>query len=330
MTLNLFTRLACALLLALPIAAYAESGDAPPLPERNPARQPALKPNPARVEAPVEEHPVLPGEAPTVAWTDAEVAAAKTACSKLLAGVALDYETLAPIKEGICGTPAPIRVTSIGTDPKVAIDPPAIVTCKLAAGLSAWLDKTVQPKARALIGAPVVKLRNASSYVCRNRYSGTDTLLSEHALANAFDISEFVFQSGEKVTVLTSWPHVVAAETTGSITPAHVAQPNADDVVDVTKVKASAKMNPFVVPRDAKSNPFVLPTAATKVPPPMQPEASAPDSKPTSDRTGAFVRKVHDDACTIFGTVLGPEANDAHKNHFHLDMKKRRRGAFCE
>ena len=94
----------------------------------------------------------------------------------------------------------------------------------------------------------------------------------------------------------------------------------------LTRAKASAKMNPFAVPTDAKSNPFVLPTAATKVPPPLPPaEASAPDPKPASDRTGEFVRKVHDDACNIFGTVLGPEANDAHKDHFHLDMKKRRR-----
>jgi hypothetical protein len=27
--------------------------------------------------------------------------------------------------------------------------------------------------------------------------------------------------------------------------------------------------------------------------------------------------------------VLGPEANAAHKNHFHLDMKTRRK-SFCE
>jgi hypothetical protein len=35
------------------------------------------------------------------------------------------------------------------------------------------------------------------------------------------------------------------------------------------------------------------------------------------------VRNVHDAACKIFGTALGPEANAAHKNHFHLDMKAR-------
>src|SRR5262245_12438434 len=42
-----------------------------------------------------------------------------------------------------------------------------------------------------------------------------------------------------------------------------------------------------------------------------------------------FVKQVHDDACGTFETVLGPEANEAHKNHFHLDMKERR-SAFCQ
>ena len=326
MTVTLVTRIACALVLALPVAVRAESGDTPPLPDRNPERIHKPARNSTRAEA-----PVLPGDAPTVAWTESEVETAKTRCAKLLAGLAIEYEPLPPLKEGLCGAPAPIRVTSIGSDPKVEIDPPATVTCAVAAGVGAWLSKTVQPKARALIGAPVVKLSNASSYVCRNRYNGTDTKLSEHALANALDVSEFVFQSGKKVTVLTSWPRVAAVDATGSITPARATQPNADDAIQVTKAQVGARVNPFVVPADTKSNPFVLPTVAAKVPPPAPPaEAAAPEPNVAPDRTAEFVRNVHDDACSIFGTVLGPEANDAHKNHFHLDMKKRRRSAFCE
>jgi hypothetical protein len=37
-----------------------------------------------------------------------------------------------------------------------------------------------------------------------------------------------------------------------------------------------------------------------------------------------FLHEVHNGACKIFGTILGPEANADHKNHFHLDMKERR------
>jgi hypothetical protein len=43
-----------------------------------------------------------------------------------------------------------------------------------------------------------------------------------------------------------------------------------------------------------------------------------------------FLRELHVSACRRFGTVLGPEANEAHRNHFHLDMAERPRGNFCE
>ena len=36
-----------------------------------------------------------------------------------------------------------------------------------------------------------------------------------------------------------------------------------------------------------------------------------------------FLRAAHRSACKIFGTVLGPEANNAHQNHFHVDMAER-------
>lgn len=45
---------------------------------------------------------------------------------------------------------------------------------------------------------------------------------------------------------------------------------------------------------------------------------------------GAFLRRLHKGACTAFGTVLGPEANEAHRNHFHFDLAPRKRSAFCE
>lgn len=44
-----------------------------------------------------------------------------------------------------------------------------------------------------------------------------------------------------------------------------------------------------------------------------------------------FLRGAHETACKIFGTVLGPEANNAHRNHLHIDMAERGvRGSFCE
>ena len=126
---------------------------------------------------------------------------------------------------------------------------------------------------------------------------------------------------------LAGWPRLAVeaplTEITGSIPTAAVdASGRAADNV------AAAKSNPFVhAPEDARTNPFVLPTAVAKIAPPRPPaEAMPPEAPPMSE----FVRKVHQDACKAFGTVLGPEANEAHKDHFHLDMKARRHKAICE
>ena len=39
----------------------------------------------------------------------------------------------------------------------------------------------------------------------------------------------------------------------------------------------------------------------------------------SDDADGRFLRDVHDGACRLFDSVLGPEYNEAHRNHFHLD-----------
>lgn len=44
-----------------------------------------------------------------------------------------------------------------------------------------------------------------------------------------------------------------------------------------------------------------------------------------------FLRVIHQSACKRFGTVLGPEYNAAHRDHFHLELKEsgRRGSSFC-
>ena len=45
--------------------------------------------------------------------------------------------------------------------------------------------------------------------------------------------------------------------------------------------------------------------------------------------TGAMLRKMHARACGIFGTVLGPDSDRFHKDHFHFDTARHRGGSFC-
>lgn len=43
-----------------------------------------------------------------------------------------------------------------------------------------------------------------------------------------------------------------------------------------------------------------------------------------------FLRAAHKSACRLFGTTLGPEANEAHRNHFHVDLAERKYRNYCE
>jgi hypothetical protein len=294
--------LLCLFICLLTVGVWAKSKAVPPLPDRNPARP----------EKAAEQKPLLPKDAPTVPWTEVEIAAAKADCSKLLADEAIDYEPLPPLKEGLCGAPAPIRVRSIGSDPeKVVLDPPATLRCQMARTLAAWLKKTVQPFAKELLGSPVAKLKNGASYVCRNRYNGTHTLISEHALANAIDLSEFVLASGETVSVLDNWPKIVTASTPPL--PLRKPAPPKSPVIKASAIKAAPPRTSEVPNRRR--------IKAAPLPKPERPSLAAKSS---------FLWLLHDTACDQFGTVLGPESNDAHKNHFHLDEKARRRKNFCE
>jgi hypothetical protein len=56
--------------------------------------------------------------------------------------------------------------------------------------------------------------------------------------------------------------------------------------------------------------------------------AAAPP--PPNTPTSSFLHAVHDAGCRIFGTTLGPEANEAHRNHFHVDMAERKVRKICD
>lgn len=50
-------------------------------------------------------------------------------------------------------------------------------------------------------------------------------------------------------------------------------------------------------------------------------EARLRDHWEDTGARGTFLREVHDGACDVFGTVLGPDYNAAHADHLHLAMR---------
>ena len=358
--------IAAGLALALGFVSAAAQQAETPLPPTNPGRAAAQKtpapnanpkkgtpktnavaavnPTDAGPAPPPVPNPARGGEAPAEVG-DPKLATALAHCAKLLDGLTIEYVHLSPIRRGICGTRAPIKLSSIGKNPAVIVSPPATVNCTVAATLYKWFEISVQPTAKAL-GTQVVQIKNAASYMCRNQYGRSDTKLSEHALANALDISAFTFASGQTIKVLGNWPYGKRPAR-----PQLADMPLPNPLRDHTSLPPDENGTPGVkVLNDSPSasqyghaheeltkvatNPFFRPLFAAPLvlEEPEEDEAEGPVSAGNLSRNEAqtFLKTIHGDACKTFWTVLGPEANHAHRDHFHLDMRKRRYVKICQ
>ncbi len=142
---------------------------------------------------------------PPETWSAGEITNAKARCTAILKRIQAVAIAEAPIKQGVCGTPAPIQLISVGRNPEVALSPPAIVTCEMAEALYNWMKDDVQPLAKKRLGAEVIKIETMSSYSCRNAYGRKGGRLSEHGVANALDIRGFVTAAGKTAYVLEHW-----------------------------------------------------------------------------------------------------------------------------
>jgi hypothetical protein len=122
------------------------------------------------------------------------------------------------------------------------------MTCPLASSFTDWARYAVAPAAKQYLGSEVVRIETMGTFNCRAVNGSRSGKLSEHAFANAVDVSAFVLRDGRRVSVLNGW-------------------------------------------------------------------RGSPEER-------AFLRRLHQSACKRFGTVLGPEYNAAHANHFHFDMAR--------
>ena len=308
--------------------------------------------------------PAAEGAPKPPAWSEAEIADARAHCAIVLQRIQAIVLPHEPIKDGACGAPAPIELISIGENPRVTLSPPAVVTCDLAEALAGWMERDVQPLARKHLKSEIVKIETMSSYSCRNAYGRKKTRLSEHGLANALDIGGFVTSSKKTADVLDDWgkpQRVIIAE--------QEAEKRAADAAAAKLAEAGLAANPMPavlplalpsttgaaaaelarstiiegVPDAATAELVSAPAsnAQTKLGGPVLkpakerafvPKAAggASPSQPAGPAERTFLREAHKSACRIFGTTLGPEANEAHLNHFHLDMAERKFTKICD
>jgi hypothetical protein len=338
-------------------ARIAEADPIPPLPERKDMKA-------AKAAA----------AAPEV-WSDTEIAAARARCAKVLKRIDAVYVAHPPIKEGRCGTPAPIRLMSLGKKHQVSFSPPALVNCDMAAALNTWITHDVQPLANKHLGERIAKVEVMSDYSCRTSFGRKGNRLSEHAYADALDLRGFVTESGKTAHVLDTWgktkrdieAEIAAAKAAAEAEAAEraaadkAAQKNLQDdksksAAQVPTAIASKLGTPgagtaqrtradgtdkitVTLPGAPVRKPLEVvarlggPTAAQrKADPPAKVAALGPQSiaVPAPGPRARFLRAAHAAACRIFGTTLGPEANEAHRNHFHVDMAERKYKKICD
>ena len=276
-------------------------------------------------------------------WSEGEIKEALARCTAMLKGVTAVFELEDPIKNGACGSPAVYRLSSVGKGPVVEFNPPVSITCDMIVSLEKWMRVDVQPKARSALGGPIVKIDTMSSYSCRNAYGRARTRLSEHGRANAIDIGSFA-TARDSVSVLADWGLTVREQRAlaakqeaerAAAAAASRAQPGGLPQVPGTMAPLPGSGQMIPIPGGSVGfgspnrlgGPKTQPVAPAKLPTLPEAPLTAP-SGGSAKRT--FIRDIHASACKHFGTVLGPEANNAHKNHFHLDMAPRRLSNFCE
>ncbi|MGN8249017.1 extensin-like domain-containing protein [Pseudomonas sp. SMV7] len=121
-----------------------------------------------------------------------------------------------------------------------------LASCPLAVAYALFEQHGLQPVAQRVLGQPVIQVDHLGSFACRNLYHRKQGSLSQHATANALDISGFRLQDGQRIVLARDWQ--------------------------------------------------------------------------AGGRKADFLREVQQAACDSFSTVLGPDYNAAHRDHFHLDM----------
>ena len=137
-------------------------------------------------------------------WRLAELRRDPELCSRVLQSPQISATLIADsLPQNGCGWVNGVRVASLG-QVRIKFDK---LTCESAAALAMWVEHEVQPAAQRLFRQPVASIQHLGSYSCRNIAGHIDlpARRSEHASANAVDISGFTLADGRQISVAKGW-----------------------------------------------------------------------------------------------------------------------------
>lgn len=120
-------------------------------------------------------------------------------CRAVLRAGGVAYQVEPDRRMGECDPLDTLRLTDGALTPLQPAGP--LMSCPLALGYAFWTRHSLQPAAQAMFGQPVTGIAHVGTFACRNLYNEVDGRRSEHAFANALDVTGFRLASGRLVTV---------------------------------------------------------------------------------------------------------------------------------
>ncbi|WP_421511649.1 extensin family protein [Enterobacter sp. JS8-1] len=103
---------------------------------------------------------------------------------------------------GACPLSNVVRVSNFGP---VSLNSSFLASCPLALSSALFVSQQARPLTKSWMGSELTRIDHLGSYACRNIYGRPDARRSEHATAEALDISAFRLTNGERITILRGW-----------------------------------------------------------------------------------------------------------------------------
>jgi len=126
-------------------------------------------------------------------------------CRRLLSGSNTLQTTTLPSQDGDgdCGWSTAYHVDS-SNGVMLNGKPPYAMRCPLTAGAHIWLT-SADYRAREVLGSGLSRVHHAGTYSCRRMYNRSSGPMSEHAYANAWDVTGFELADGRVISVEKHW-----------------------------------------------------------------------------------------------------------------------------
>ena len=100
-----------------------------------------------------------------------------------------------------CSVQHAVKLSRVGN---VKLDNAPLLTCRMATQLAKFEVDYLQPTAQSILGSKIKRIKHIGTYNCRSmrQYGG---VLSQHAFANAIDVSAFVTEDDKTISVEKDW-----------------------------------------------------------------------------------------------------------------------------